>query len=219
MARTISFYIDAALDAFNAGFTSKAAQKSALDDVSRAFDIVSGEVKKAVLARRPFIADTATREEFVTWHEAFRASIDGAIYYEAPFYLHLIREKHISLIDQAGFGVEARTIESLIDLRNQIKAAPVNPPVRDTATIEAKARVEKSIIEIMQKRGEQYARALNLGELFNGLPVSANSHWVVNQHNTQFVRTFYYLAGELTPLNVIIAAAQELERRKEGADA
>jgi len=218
MARTISFYIDAALDAFNAGFTSKAAQKSALDDVSRAFDIVSGEVKKAVLARRPFIADTATHEEIIAWHEAFHASIDGAIY-DAPFYLHLIREKHINLIDQAGFGIEARTIESLIDLRNQIKAAPINKPTKDTATIEAKARIEKSIVEIMQLRGEQYARALNLGELFNGLPVSANSHWVVNQHNTQFVRTFYYLAGELTPLNVIIAAAQELERRKEGADA
>lgn len=216
MARTISFYIDAALDAYNAGFTSKAAQKDALDNVSRAFDIVSGEVKKAVLARRPFIADTATHEEVIAWHEAFHASIDGAIY-DGPFYLHLMREKHISLIDQAGFGVEARTIETLVDLRNQIKAAPVNPPVRDTAAIEAKARVEKGIIELMKLRGEQYARALNLGELFNGLPVSANSHWVVNQHGTQFVRTFYYLMGELTPLNVLIAAAQELERRNEGA--
>jgi hypothetical protein len=40
---------------------------------------------------------------------------------------------------------------------------------------------------------------------------------VTNQYGHTFLRTFYFLAGVMTPLNVIIAAAEELERRKKAA--
>lgn len=74
--------------------------------------------------------------------------------------------------------------------------------------------MRESLADLMQRRGEQYAHAVKLGEVFGGMPVTANTHWVVNEHGHGFWRTFWYLDGELTPLNVLVAAHQELERRK-----
>jgi hypothetical protein len=59
--------------------------------------------------------------------------------------------------------------------------------------------------------------AIVLGTIFNGLPVQAHTHQVTNQYGTTFLRTFYYLFGDLTPLNIIIAAAEELARREKAA--
>ena len=74
--------------------------------------------------------------------------------------------------------------------------------------------MRESLADLMQRRGEQYAHAVKLGEVFGNMPVTANTHWVVNEHGNGFWRTFWYLDGELTPLNVLVAAHQELERRK-----
>jgi hypothetical protein len=45
--------------------------------------------------------------------------------------------------------------------------------------------------------------------------VSVTPHHVTNQFGTSFIRCFYYLDGKMTPLNIIMAAAGQLEREKE----
>jgi hypothetical protein len=68
---------------------------------------------------------------------------------------------------------------------------------------------------MMELRKSQYARGLELHEIFGNLRVSANVHMVRNQHGTTFIRAFYYMDGKLTPLNMILAVAQEIQRRED----
>ena len=68
----------------------------------------------------------------------------------------------------------------------------------------------------LKLRQEQYNNALRLHDIFGGLPVHANVHYVTNQHGTTFLRAFYYLNGTLTPLSIIIAAAEAKALEAEG---
>lgn len=53
-------------------------------------------------------------------------------------------------------------------------------------------------------------------DLSNDRILHANVHYVTNQHGTTFLRAFYYLNGTLTPLSIIIAAAEAKAREAEG---
>jgi hypothetical protein len=77
------------------------------------------------------------------------------------------------------------------------------------------AEVTNEVKNLLEMRTAQYNRAIDLGRLFNYLPVSVTPHYVTNQYNTSFIRCFYYLNGKMTPLNIIMAAAGQLEREKE----
>jgi membrane-associated HD superfamily phosphohydrolase len=69
----------------------------------------------------------------------------------------------------------------------------------------------------MEGRKAQFVEGLEIARMFNGLPVSVNAHWVHGHKGTNFIRYFFYLAGELTPLNMIMAIAQAHEAEKEAA--
>ena len=205
MARTAETYTAAALEALNAGFSSKAGQKTALDNVTRAYELVKETFSRAVLA----VEDR---------HEADGSMkpVYKAVYWDIPSYPHQYKDKHDEAV-RAAFGdrfdAELEMIDQLVQLRELIKAAPINAPVRaEPSVFEVKAR--ETIADLMERRKAQFARALDLHEVFGGLPVTANSHWVVNEHGTRFIRTFFYLRGELTPLNLIIAAAEQIERQR-----
>lgn len=195
MARTASFYVDAALTALNNGFTSKSGQQNAIADLNRAYDVgVKGMIQDELLQ-----LDRAERDE--QWN---------TLYWGIPD-LHNWKAKHSELF--ARFIENVALAEQLVALRASIKAAPVNTPVRaEPSPYEVKAR--ETLMELIQRRQTQYLEAVALGEVFGGLPVSANTHLVTNEHGTTFLRTFFYLRGEFTPLNVIIAAAEELAARK-----
>ena len=199
MSRTPDFYIDRANAAFSLGFTSKAAQKSATDDLNRAHELLCQDIQNLV---RAIDRDARTEaHDNVYWGLAD---------------LHVWKPKHSALV--LGTFPEAeptvRMIEQLVDLRAVIKAAPV---VKAEAKADAReAAVTKSVREIMELRQAQYARGLELHDLFQGLPVTANVHVVTNQHGTTFLRAFYYMNGTLTPLNVILAVLQEKAREAEG---
>ncbi len=195
MPRSISDYVDPALEALNAGFASVAAQKRALDNVSRAFDLCKSSIQNALLADRSIGGDN--------WRE---------LYYNVPA-LHNWKERHAA--DYEFSGVTA-TVAELVDLRNAIKAAPINFVAKPEPS-PFQVRAEKTIAEIIERRGAQYLRALDLSEIFGGLMVSVNTHVVHGHKGAVFYRSFYYLAGEFTPLNIIIAAAEELSRRAEAA--
>lgn len=208
MPRTASFYVDAALDAFNQGFTSKSAKQSALRDLGRAYEMLRDALHKAVCASAPELSDPAnpSEAEWAARGDFFRAN-------EVPFELHQVRDRHLVLFGTwTGNGDELRR---LIELRATIKDAEVVPPVKAEKS-ERLVRVEATLRDLMETRRAQYLEAVELGELFGRLPVTANTHWVINEHGTRFLRTYFYLRGKLTPLNVIVAAAEELERRKEG---
>lgn len=205
MVRNAQYYETAALAAFNQGFATKTAKQAALADLNRAFECVRNDFRKVELENAPH---QYAGEE---WTEAQWA--DRAAYFaanELPFDLHQVRERHVALIlEKIGVNVAP-----LVELRAVIKAAEVVRLVKAEKG-EVEKRVEKALHEIMALRQEQYREAIDLGELFGGMPVSANSHWVVNEYGTRFLRTFYYLRGKLTPLMVLVAAAEELARRAE----
>lgn len=187
-----NLYIDRANEAFEAGFSSKSAKIEALQDVSRAYTTLACSIKDEILNRG------IEQEEL------------HSLYWNIPMYVHAWRAKHTHQVlnvlpEMAGV---AKQIEMLVDLRISVKDADVVPAKRDTNKEEIE-RVSLSVRELMDRRKEQYNAALDLKEVFGGLPVTANVHVVVNQHGTRYIRAFYYLYNKLTPLSVIIAALQK----------
>lgn len=103
-------YIARAQEALKAGFTSKAAQKSALDDVNRAYAQKVGEITAKLLA-------SGERDE--QWN---------ALYWGTPRYPHEWRAKHSELFASNGFSHEVSQIEAVVRFRAVVKEAPVNKP-------------------------------------------------------------------------------------------
>lgn len=205
--RTAATYLAAAADKLAAGFTSKAGQKAALDDVSRALDCLKGAATGRMLAEANAKFPNPEQSEAV-WAE--RSDwINAQGYWDLPAYPHLIRPHHPAL-----FGDNAHQVLDCFEMRQLILAAEIVKIERDTTETEKAAVIRESIMELMARRRVQYDRALYLGEMFGGLRVSANVHVCVNEHGTRYLRAFYYLNGHFTPLNVIMAAAEELERRE-----
>lgn len=207
-ARDFDFYMTSAMESFEAGFTTKAAQKDALDDLNRAFDELRNAAQKAILdeGNALFAYQTAMgKSEDEAW-KLRSERINALGYYSVPSYPHQLRDKHLAM-----FGENAARATEVRDLREAIKAAPiVRVESEKAATDKVVAAVRESIIDTMQRHAKMYVDALDMGRQFGGLPVSVNAHWVINEHGTRFLRHFFYLRGKLTPLNVILAAAQTL---------
>lgn len=203
MTKTPADRIALAQAAFEAGFASKAAQKRALDDLNRAYDAIRTAAHDAQISYAN--GNPALNNHGENRNRFFNDN-------DLPFDLHQVRDRHVEII--AKWGNEAQTVRDLIALRAAIKAAPIAPaPVKPEAEAKAEA-VRKSIVEIMEARKAQFVEALEIGRMFGGLPVSVNAHWVHGHKGAVFVRHFFYLRGKLTPLNLIIAAADQLEREK-----
>lgn len=207
--------IDEALDLFNAGFSSKAGQKRALDNLNRAYEEVRNAWHKGQIAQAPHqgLDRLMTEAEALERHAFFYgvASID------TPFDLHQVRDRHFDAFEKFLPG-SSDTIRRLVELRSTVKAAEITPPAKDETKALAK-RVIESIVELMARRNAQYLEAIDLSEIVEGGVIihglTANSHYVTNEHGTTFLRTFFYLRGKLTPLNSILAGAQEAARRAE----
>jgi len=131
-----------------------------------------------------------------------------------PFDLHQIREKHMRLFD-ASLHAEIKT---LLALRSEFKEVEIVKPAPKNDRVEAKHKeVSKTVHQMIQDHVAKYHEAVELGRLFGGLPVSVTPHLVTNEFNTTFTRCFYYLNGKMTPLSVIMAAAEKLAAEKEKA--
>jgi len=201
-----AYFLNAATEAFNNGFTSKAGAKAACDDLNRVWDSIERELKDACLDLGR--GDAMPAEANV-------------VYWDFADYPHLFKAKHRDMV-RAAFGDRFDALmdfaAEVVALREAIKAAPIVAPVKDETKVEA-ARIVESIRERMDRLQVRYLEAIDLTTVFEkgfvmkGL--SANSHYVTNEHGTTFLRTFFYLNGKLTPLNLILAAAQEARRQAE----
>jgi hypothetical protein len=206
MARNADYYVTAALAALNAGFTSKAAKKGAMADLNRAYERLREQARSVELSNAPHRGvSELTGEMWTERHAYFNA-------HEVPYDLHLVRPAHLAIFDKLTGN--AAEVARLVELRAVMKAAEVTPPVkREPSKFEVRA--VETLKDLLARRQAQYAEAVDLGEVFGRMPVTASTHWVTNEHGTTFLRTFYYLRGKLTPLHVLVAAAEELERRAE----
>ncbi|MCA0944523.1 hypothetical protein LCM08_06340 [Salipiger pacificus] len=192
--------IEAAEAGHELGFASKAAQKTALDHLNRAYEGVRDQHFSATIEDAPEEQD-ARNAHFAAW--------------EIPFDLHHVRDRHV---DRLAGRDEARAarVRYLIELRAAIKAAPIVKIVKtDDAEKALIARVQSSIVALMEQRKAQYAEGLRLVEIFGNLPVSVSVHMVTNQFGTTFPRCFYYMNGKLTALNVILAVLQDTTKDDE----
>lgn len=198
-------HLASAIEGMSDTFTSKAAQKRVLDHLNRAF-----EYNRDLLHVMVIDAANAQHPEHSPERTAF---FDQN---EIPFGLHQVRERHLEVIERWS-PARAQTVERLIALRHEVKETPVVKPEKQSAELEqAVERVHRSIRDEMERLGAMYCEALDIGRVFNGLPVSANVHRVTNAHGTTFIRAFYYLAGKRMPLNLILAAAGTLADEKRG---
>ena len=193
-------YLLLATDSFNAGFTSEASKKAALKYLNIAYNELNDKLHNVILDQPRGSDDKMSP----TLH---------SLYWDIPDNLHQWRigfaERLLTAIPSLKDQVQQ--IEELLELRNTMKDAEVVAPTKTEST---EAKIMMSIKEIMELRKTQYERGLNLYDLFNGLPVTANVHYVTNQHGTTFLRAFYYMSDTLTPLNVIVAVLQEKNKEK-----
>lgn len=201
-----------ATELFNEGFTSKAGQKRALDNLNRAYEEVRNAWRNVQLSNAPHNGERDLTPEMWADRTAFFDAMD------LPFDLHQVRDRHFPMADHFTPGA-GDVIRSLVDLRNAIKGAVITPPVKDETKVRA-ARVVEHIKDLMARRNAQFLEAIDLSEVVeDGVVIhglTANSHYVTNDHGTTFLRTFFYLRGKLTPLNTILAGAEEAARRAKG---
>lgn len=188
-------YLAQAMDRFNAGFVSRAAQQLCLDALNRAYDCVNELAHDDLVAAAP--VELEARNEYF-------ANV------QLPFGLHQVRDKHA-----ANFGSYWAQVQQLIELREAVKNTAPAPAVKvETRAQEIERRVTESLTALMERRKAQFIEGCQLHDIFGGLPVSLNAHWVQGHKGTTFIRRFYYMNGKLTPLGVIIAVleAKEIEK-------
>lgn len=200
MPRTVQSYIDSVSEALNNGFSSKVSQKKALMNLNYAYEICRDELISIVNVK------DKTEEQ----HDA---------YWSIPFELYQWKDKHAEIMRNVApretCDAVIEQVEFLIELRNTIKVTPIIKIENKNAEMKCEVeRIQEDIVKKMERLGKVYDNCLNLLDLFDGLPVTANVHVVTNQYGTTFPRVFYFLDGKLTPLNLIIAAYQEHQRKK-----
>ena len=189
-------YIDRALAEWDNGFSSKASKKRALDNLNRAYDAVREEISN-------FMLRVPREERDNTWNK---------LYWELPFNLYQWKAKHNDAFLGEGFEKEVKEIKGLIEYREAIKSTEVVPPFKAESLEQKKREEVESYLDALQRRyDENFITGIELADVFGGLDVTVNGHWVTNQHGTVFTRHFFYLFGKLTALNTIIAVAQQHE--------
>jgi hypothetical protein len=201
MARTVEFYSERAIVAFNKGFNTMADKKRCLEDVSRAYDVARHLISDGLLNLRS--TGAMTDEDM------------QPLYWAVPFQLNHYRPKHSDMF--RGFFPEAvETIEYLVQLREQVKAQPI-VKVAPKVSVEQAIKVEyieKTLAQIFAYNMAQYERGLKINEVFGGLHVSVTPHWVFRDGG-KFIRYFYFMEGKMTALNTILAVMQTIADEKE----
>ena len=178
-------------------YSTKAEQKRDLENLNHQFRLLNNILhqKKIDICLK---ADPTGGEKY--WELVSSFNI--------PHNLHQMSDKVISKLE-VEFKDEMLKVRGLLLAREEIKNTPiVKMEPQNKFELDLVDRAMKSLKELMDYRQVQFERGIELVEIFGELPVTANVHWVTNQHGTHFMRVFWYMAGEFTPFQVISAAAQ-----------
>jgi len=195
-------YLTRADAEYQAGFKSKASRDRACSYLNYALELVVAEITGAILDRPYGERDNGTPLHTLYWELTC-------------VYCHNFTKKSAQAIsilgDEAAEWVALG--EQCVALYTTYKAAEIKvvPPSPAKAVEE---KIQKTIKQMMEERKEKFNRCLRLDTIFGTMGVTANVHLVFGHKGTVYVRAFYYVLGVLTPLNTIIAAMQESERRK-----
>jgi hypothetical protein len=209
--------VEAALDS---GFKSKSQKNEATSKLGRIWERITDKISSAINDKiwDDYAAKGLTTDfdefgnlpaAYIQWQETFAEPEREKG--ELPMSLSHVRDKHLEKI-RTYFPEHYEDVLYIKNLLDTIKTAEVTPlpPKSDPLEKKVEGRV-KSLFDQMAKRQQQFTDAVEMGKLFGGLPVSAYAHWGRSKYGRDFVRVFYYLNGRVTPLSVIIAAAQALE--------
>ena len=183
-----------ALGLFNDGFASQAQKKRVNDLLLVAYEFVVDELRLAIRNQ--------TEPEI---HHKTKPLSD--LYFSIPSLRHW-KDKHSLMFKD--YPEHLARITRIVSLRSATKNAeltPINSNERKRACRLETEKVQSSLSALIDKKQGQYIEGLRVAHLFNGLDVTVNSHQVTNYQGTEFTRHFYYLNGQLTALNLIIAIA------------
>lgn len=197
--------MDLALELFNSGFTTKAAQKRALDEVSRAYDAATSAIRQSIIESYKGLEDNRTTES-------------TNLYYDIPNSLAHWKEQFSvrtnEFAEKTDTSAEIKDlvaeIERMVKMRSAIKIASIEKIAKeDQPQAEIKARVYETLMQMNDRALANHSKGLQLMEFFGGhLPVTADVHNVYMQNGTSYIRTFFFMNGKLTSLNTIIAVYQ-----------
>lgn len=189
----------------NGTFMSQAAKQRACSNLNFALEMVVGEITSLIL-------DNAGHANTVgnPLHD---------LYWELCGVSCLNFTKKSKMVEEL-LGEESSQWmalgEQCVAIYATYKAAAITkaPPKVSLEVQLVEAKVQKSIITMMEERKAKYDRCLRLDSLFGTMGITANVHVVHGHKGAVFLRSFYYVLGVLTPLQVIIAAMQESDRQK-----
>lgn len=193
--------IKRAQSAFELGFPSMAAKKRCLSEISRAYECLKSSSYEASIMS--YLLDH--KKDFAP--EKFEE-----LYWGTPD-LHNWREKHTELYAEL-FPKHVSLIKELVEFRNVVKNAEIQMHDKvDEKALRRKA-IMKDIKAMIEKRKTDFIEGVEMAHRFGGLQVTATAHLVYGHKGTTFVRTFWYLNGKFTALNVIIAVQEKYEADK-----
>lgn len=203
-AQKVDRNFEVATLAFEVGFKSEAARKRALSELNSAYEYIRSDFQNFVIASGH--AAFPNSREIPEQYTAYCAHIEK---FDVPFDLCAIRPKHMPLFT----AEDQNKITALVDLRKAIKSAEI-VLVEVPENVKRAEVIRKTMMEEMNTRQQSFVNGYDLSKHF-GLHVYANAHYVRHCKGTEFIRTFFYLNGNLTSLNIIIAIAEQLAREEE----
>jgi hypothetical protein len=202
-------HIDAATNALEAGFLSEAARKRALDNVNRAYDLITRAVREEHLAYFHALPHDDNGRPVLAADEQANHDRIRDLYYGIPA-LHVLKDKHFAAYAEWPRFEAAR---DLVALRAAIKAAEI---VKHERPVKENDEVRKYVIKTLEERKAEFVSGVKLAHLFGGLHVTASAHWVYGHKGARFIRYFFYLNGRFTALNMIMAIAEKYQADTKG---
>ncbi len=152
--------------------------------------------------------------------EDFNNETKYANCWDVPYSLaHIRAAKH-----ETVFGEYWNRVNELVEMRDAIKALPIL--VRQPKEEGLEQKIRRTILEEITARKEKFDIAKRIVELFGVftkdergldvvlLPVSVHHVYCRNYFGTHWIRIDWYLSGEKTPLNTIMAAADQVKREQ-----
>lgn len=184
------------------GFATKAAQKSALNRVSRAYEELREQIQRRYL-------DTPK-------NEATEVMTD--LYYDMPYSSpSQWRPKHDKLLADSGLEQpgDREKIAALIAKYAEIKAAPIVPAGSKKDPLTLRAEELEAEFTAKAQADKTYEPSKDLEKQVR-LPVGATQHYATSVKGNTFLRWKYYLSGRVTALRTILGVAEMKQLELDG---